>query len=1310
MAGAGEHVGARDMSLPPTDELSWPEFEDFVEAVLSAHRFSIGDGVRITAVDKWGRPGDKQHGIDLKGQWSNAKTAVWQCKRYRRLPPAAVVKAVKACDVEADEHYLVFSGIASPLAQNKIADYPGWQILDRRGLAQLLSDLPLQRQRQILDKTWDPSTRRRILALPGADSFETIDSLATLRRSPTPLNDRGSFVGRENEREVLASSLESDEAAAVIITGSGGMGKSRLAVEVLQAFQRDHPTIPVLSLIEGHDLQGGSLDELPHTPAVLFVDDGDDRIGAVEHLTQYAIRNPQTHLVITCRKQRAAVIQDLLLHARLPTNCIETIDVGPLTAREAGRVVDDLTEDLGLSYPGRRAIARLTEEAPFLGVLTVNLVRSGDLSGNLSLNQGLRSEVLAGYRRSLRSAFEGHAPEKVEHLLATCAALGPIDPKDTSIRSALSRFTRIPDAELTRLLTALTDAGILRRDYSGLRVVPDILADVLLEEASFNDSLDLATGFIDQLWTDFYPVRATQLLRQLTNLSWRLQNRGRPSCIEGIWETIRNDIDQADHVGLIESVDRMQNMCYTAPVELVSLLDGICIRISTLDAESSGDVHTGTIDGEQLHPGSVSAADVLKALPPLYAQCARSKPDLFEQALDALWSIHQVLARPTSWQPTEAAKAADTLLSAASLSSDSFPRRAVARVSAWAAEWSDGYPASPFFLLKPLLAKHGETTKQTAARILSIEPYLINASWARPHRDTIRELLGTYSAHENVSLAAQAVRMLEEALQRPFAMGGLTPDADESARWEADDLKTIEVLRDAASQTSFAVIRRLVRAALAWHAQLGAAESRHAALTVVTELDNRSDDDLAQVLLHSQGFGLRLRRHLPVPSVDQLREQASRPREVTDDEYSAWEDERLEQSRLSVDRLWHTNSTGDALDTLEHEYDSVSKAVGDRASLSDIGRCLSTERADLGREIVDNLALRAPGVLDSLLVPAFSGWHKTDENSLLEWLNNFEHQRDEVRKSIGTALGGYGWVKGDQRFGNILDKGRRDRAPAVRAEFHRASHKLFIASPGDVARSLIDEGIQAAAATDLLRWAALHSQRNWIQTLRIVDVGSVLDLASRADVNDFGIQVMLAKIAAEHPRITLDFLTKLSSRRAKLSHGPNALVESLKRRPDVVANWIIEAAATSEAMDVVDVVSYVGNEILDVALLTILSESALTLSDRQLQNVLEILRWGADFWPLKCPLLAQRVFQRLSATAPEHANAVKQRVSDDATRPLMLSWCNGQSEQLDQALPLAVECTRAESDPELLSMYEAAAIAIQNEIVQLRERYEEDVD
>jgi hypothetical protein len=35
--------------------------------------------LRIASVTRWGRRGDKQDGIDLKGKWTDGRSAVWQC-------------------------------------------------------------------------------------------------------------------------------------------------------------------------------------------------------------------------------------------------------------------------------------------------------------------------------------------------------------------------------------------------------------------------------------------------------------------------------------------------------------------------------------------------------------------------------------------------------------------------------------------------------------------------------------------------------------------------------------------------------------------------------------------------------------------------------------------------------------------------------------------------------------------------------------------------------------------------------------------------------------------------------------------------------------------------------------------------------------------------------------------------------------------------------------------------------------------------------------------------------------------------------
>ena len=86
------------------------------------------------------------------------------------------------------------------------------------------------------------------------------------------------------------------------------------------------------------------------------------------------------------------------------------------------------------------------------------------------------------------------------------------------------------------------------------------------------------------------------------------------------------------------------------------------------------------------------------------------------------------------------------------------------------------------------------------------------------------------------------------------------------------------------------------------------------------------------------------------------------------------------------------------------------------------------------------------------------------------------------------------------------------------------------------------------------------------------------------------------------------------------------------------------------------------------------------------------------------------VYDDLCAVEPESADSVKQRIGHDGSRPLMLSCCNGRSEQLDGALPLAVECPRTEKDPHLRSVFDAAVNVIRDEIDQLRRRYDEDLD
>jgi hypothetical protein len=104
---APSRLSGKDPTLVPTPLLTSEGFEDFTERLLSAHRFCVEPPRRVSRVERRGRRGDKQDGIDFEGEFSDGMTAAWQCQCYDKLRVGDVRDAVRACTFVADEYYLV---------------------------------------------------------------------------------------------------------------------------------------------------------------------------------------------------------------------------------------------------------------------------------------------------------------------------------------------------------------------------------------------------------------------------------------------------------------------------------------------------------------------------------------------------------------------------------------------------------------------------------------------------------------------------------------------------------------------------------------------------------------------------------------------------------------------------------------------------------------------------------------------------------------------------------------------------------------------------------------------------------------------------------------------------------------------------------------------------------------------------------------------------------------------------------------------------------------------------------------------------
>lgn len=697
---------------------------------------------------------------------------------------------------------------------------------------------------------------------------------------------------------------------------------------------------------------------------------------------------------------------------------------------------------------------------------------------------------------------------------------------------------------------------------------------------------------------------------------------------------------------------------------------------------------------------------------PLLSQCARTAPELLEQALDGLWELHRKLAPVPAMHPDAATKAVEALAELGSLPDDTVPQRIIDRVRSWLPTYTPAPKAYPLFALKPLLSKQGETAGQTAPGVISFNTYLINADWARPTRDAIREILHECATGEQIGLAAEAVRMLKSALRPPQPLYSFNPTAGDLEAWDSDDLATINTLATIAAKTTSPVIRRLVRESVSWQAQHASClQIRCLAIEIATNLDNHGDE-LADALMGSHHFGLPDRYGQNAPCIADLESglDAGTARRYHEDFVDYIDRERDALLSRCWDSLWRVGDIPHVLNRFEHTVFEVSLADSfPSMPFFFLGRYLATNYAEQCSAVVKDIAARPPGPLDDLLVYALAGWNTFDKNEFGNWLDDSPHQRDAVRSAIGDAINANSWTDLGGPHRAAYSRGVLDAVPAVRAKFQAGAHRLLAEDPVRTAKSLVATGIDQLTSTRLIESACKFGRADWIQELDEPAVTALLTLARRSDLNAHGVQSALACIAQGFPVEVLTFLL------ACCREDGTALVDQCGDYPqaftgqsEAVAGWVFDQIAC-ETDGIGDVLK---TAVSDTLYSEIADALALEIEHRnidEIRGILEVFE-PLEYWPLHAPLLAEELITRAREIDTSHVENVLAAIRTSCEVRL-ITWVNGRSEELEHLFDLATKLSNAEFlDPELCTIYRLSANEIHREIVEIAARYNHDPD
>ena len=210
-------------------------------------RLSRGEAV----VRRAGSTGHKQDGLDVIAKLPDGKVHSFQCKRHKQFGPADVAKAIAAHTAKADVKHLVLSRVASPQTARALED-AGWVLWDKEIISRMIrTHLSVEEQERIVD-IFFRGRRRELLGRDEPGPWMTVeDFFAPFEGHSKTFSHTLALKGREREIADLTAALKQDHTPVALLSGPGGIGKSRILKEALSAFADTHKTLTVRILSSG---------------------------------------------------------------------------------------------------------------------------------------------------------------------------------------------------------------------------------------------------------------------------------------------------------------------------------------------------------------------------------------------------------------------------------------------------------------------------------------------------------------------------------------------------------------------------------------------------------------------------------------------------------------------------------------------------------------------------------------------------------------------------------------------------------------------------------------------------------------------------------------------------------------------------------------------------------------------------------------------------------------------------------------------------------------------------------------------------
>ena len=919
---------APDPELLPLNapNLSWERFEAFCVDFVS----------RLPGVKEahlYGGPGSPQRGIDIIADLDNGEKWAFQCKQRQRFTKADASRAIQRTSYGADRFILMLSRQATSGVRDACDSYPDWDVWDVDDISRKVREMEMHSSARLVEAHFGPSWRKAFLGLHGLSSFVTpTEFFHPFSNASALFNHVWELVGRSDHLRQAHEFVESQEQKVAILTGRGGIGKSKILHALADTFNNEHQRMALWFAAEGVPFTHDSADDLPLKPCIIVVDDAHRREDLPTLLALTRQRPQVTKLVLSCRPQAIDYLKSQLTRGGFDVQEVVVLpDVKELSHEE---IIALGRQALGPEFAGyAEQLAAATWDCPLVTVVGGQLLARKDIAPELlERNEEFRDTALVRFQEILVGELGDRIdPGPCRSLLDLISAVQPVRLDNDRLLECEAEFLNIDRPTLLRFLGILEEAGVLLRRGYTLRIVPDVLADHILHQANVTHQ-GHTTGYADRVFNEFAALCPNEVLRNLSELDWRLRRSGAQTSdlLSNIWHRIRQNFPDAPNLGRSMTLERLAKVAVYQPERTLELVE-YAIR------------HPATESGspEQVQLFGDTHSDVLRQLPALLRQVSYTL-DYLPRCCNLLWELGRDDNRNLHSNPDHGVRVLADLGSYEVGKPLSVISGVLDTIEKLLEDpGSHNHFHSPLDIIDPMLTK---TVRSGYVRGHNYVPrsFTLKYESIKSIRHRSISLVGRCLFSNNIRISIRALNSLESALREPLPLFNMKISDEDLEQWRPEQLEILTLISDLARRSTDLVTLIRIREVLFGHRRYNpSAEVRDKAEAIVSSI--------------AESFEIRLTQEL----LDPFHMDDWQPNEESEDDDSELRPEKWEQMRrdLVVEFLDHSEHAGKAYEILTDRIQTITAAGfhhNPHAILDVLGNADPEFAADLCDIIVDN--------------------------------------------------------------------------------------------------------------------------------------------------------------------------------------------------------------------------------------------------------------------------------------------------------------------------------------------------------------------